>query len=151
MAMAAGWGGRVAFKELAVELKDEEGAGVGLDGPEGAEDVRDAVAEEGADESDIFSGDGLVSGEGGFATGEGDEAVVLEVDRFQISDGEPIGATEGEGGLCWVLVVVVGVSVEVEMGVVVWEGGLELGEGAMVDRVDREGLGLEELRENGGF
>lgn len=53
----------------------------GLDGPEGAEDVRDAVAEEGADESDVFGGDGLVSGEGGFATGEGNEAVVLEVDR----------------------------------------------------------------------
>ena len=57
----------------------------GLDGPEGAEDVRDAVAEEGADESDVFGGDGLVFGEGGFATGEGDEAVVLEVDRV---DGE---------------------------------------------------------------
>ena len=52
-----------------------------MDGPEGAEDVRDAVAEEGADESDVFGGDGLVSGEGGFATGEGNEAVVLEVDR----------------------------------------------------------------------
>ena len=57
----------------------------GLDGPEGAENVGDAMAKEGADESDIFSGDGLVSGEGGFATGEGDEAVVLEVDRV---DGE---------------------------------------------------------------
>ena len=95
--MAEGLGGWVAFEELAVELEEEEGAGVGLDGPEGAEDVRDAVAEEGADESDIFSGDGLVSGEGGFATGEGDEVVVLEVDRV---DGEGLGLEKlrEEGG-----------------------------------------------------
>jgi hypothetical protein len=130
-----GEGRRVAFEELAVELEDEQGAGVGLDGPEGAEDVGDAVAEEGADESDVFSGDGLVSGEGGFATGEGDQAVVLEVDRSQILHGEPIGVLEGEGGLFGVLVVVVGMSVEVKVGVVFWEGGLELGEPAMVDAI----------------
>jgi hypothetical protein len=81
LAAAEGLGRRVAFEELAVELEDEQGAGVGLDGPEGAEDVGDAVAEEGADESDVFGCNGLVSGEGGFATGEGDQAVVLEVDR----------------------------------------------------------------------
>ncbi len=124
---------------------------MGLDGPEGAEDVGDAVAEECADESDVFGSDGLVSGEGGFATGEGDEAVVLEVDRSQVIDGEPIGVLEGEGGLFGVLVVVVGVSVEVEVGVVVWEGGLELGEVAAVDRLNGDGLGLEEAIEDGGF
>ena len=144
-------GRRSAFEELAVELEDEQGAGFGFDGPEGAEDVGNAVAEEGADESDVFGGDGLVSGEGGFATGEGDEAVVVQVDRCQIFDGEPIGSFEGEGGLSGVLVVVVGVTVEVEMGVVVGEGGLELGEVAAIDRFDGDVLGGEEAIEGDRF
>jgi hypothetical protein len=50
------------------------------------------VAEEAADEADVFGGDGLVAGDGGFATGEGDEVVVAEGGEFgQVDRGEPIG------------------------------------------------------------
>jgi hypothetical protein len=67
-------------------LADEEGAGVGFDGPKGAEDVGDSVAEEGADEADVFGGDGLVASDGGFTTGEEDEVVVGEIDGAEIGN-----------------------------------------------------------------
>jgi hypothetical protein len=73
LAVGEGLGGGFAFEDLAVELEDEEGTGGRFDRPEGAEDVGDAVAEEAADQADVFGGDGLVAGDGGFATGEGDE------------------------------------------------------------------------------
>ncbi len=152
LAAGEGLGGGFVFEDLAVELEDEEGAGTGFDRPEGAEDVGDAVAEEAADEADVFAGDGLVAGDGGFATGEGDEVVLAEGGEFgQVDRGEDIVVLEAETTEFGVGVVVSGVAIEVEGAVGGCEGGGEgvvsgLGEGCGGNLA-----GLEQAIENVGF
>jgi hypothetical protein len=93
LAVGEGLAGGLAFEQLAVELEDEEGAGGGFDRSKGAEGVGDAVAEEATDQADVFGGDGLVAGDGGFATGEGDEVVV--VDGWKVGEVDPCLARSG--------------------------------------------------------
>lgn len=145
-------GGQRPEIKLAIEFSHEDHAGGGFYGPEGAENVGDALGEEGAGEADVFGGDGLVAGEGGFATGEGDEAVAAQRDLAQVLDGEEIWAFEGKGGLFGVVEVVASVAVEVEDLVGLPEdfadvGGCGFGSG---NRFNGMG-GAEELVDQVGF
>lgn len=112
----------------------------------------DAFGEEGAGEADVFTVDGLVAAEGGFAAGEADEAVAAEIELEQVLDGEAVWAAEGEGGLLGVAEAVEGVAVEVEDLVGLVDG---LFDGGLVGLAGGEGGDAvawgQELVDEGGF
>ena len=62
-----------------MELDHKDGAGDGFDCPEGADDFADVCIHEGADDADVFGGDGLVGGDRCFAGAEAGEVVGAKV------------------------------------------------------------------------